>query len=449
LKTTYNHNKWSRVIKPSRQPFYPGKKQYPLPELRGLKKVLNQWGGATAAIFNYAHFTNDMCLTLIIPLLPMVKASLGLSYTQSGLLITALNVTSGVSQLPMGWLGDRINRGTLIAIGLLGVSLTTLAVGLSPAYYPMLLVLIVMGIFSGAYHPISNTILAGYLEPERRGKVIGLHVLGGAMGCAFSPLLGGVIADSLGWRFSFIILCITVLLAAILVFWKVRLSEHRHNGLGLSQTSINNGTQVKAKPGLASLGKILRPIAVICVLAVITQFVSVGAENFIPLYLVDKHSIVAAHAAMWMGVMRGGGMAGSIFGGWFSDKWGRENALYFAIIGIGPVLCLITILPFNAVFVVMLVLFGAFSFMRYPTFQTLLIDFTPPQLRATMLGLYFFLMMEGMSLAQPIVGYFTDIWGINQVFRVIGLITVGLSVVTLFWAIKNRSSTNTLSTGSD
>lgn len=418
-------------------------------ELRGLKKILNRWGGATAAIFNYAHFTNDMSLTLIIPLLPLVKAGLGLSYTQSGLLITALNVTSGVSQLPMGWLGDRINRGTLIAIGLLGVSLTTLAVGLSPAYYPMLLVLVVMGIFSGAYHPVSNTILADYLEPERRGKVIGLHVLGGAMGCAFSPLLGGIIADNLGWRFSFIILCIPVLLAALLVFWKVRLSERRHNGGGLSQTSISNGTQEKAKPGLASIGKVLRPIAVICVLAILMQLVSVAAENFIPLYLVDKHSIAAAQAAMWMGVMRGGGMAGSLFGGWFSDKWGRENALYFAIIGIGPVLYLVTILPFNAVFVIMLVLFGAFAFMRYPAFQTLLIDVTPPQLRATVLGLYFFLMMEGMSIAQPIVGYFTDIWGINQVFRVIGLITVGLSVVTLFWAIKNRSSANTLSAGSD
>ena len=94
-----------------------------------------------------------------------------------------------------------------------------------------------------------------------------------------------------------------------------------------------------------------------------------------------------------------------------------------------------------------LVLFGVFAFMKYPAFQTLLVDVTPPQLRATVLGLYFFSMMEGMSLAQPIVGYFIDIWGINQVFSVIGLITVGLSVVTLFWAIKNRSSANTLSTG--
>ena len=367
---------------------------------------------------------------------------------QSGLLITAFSVTSGFSQLPMGWLGDRINRRMIIAIGLLGVSLTTLAVGLSPTYYPMLLILVVMGIFSGAYHPVSNTILAGYIELKRRGKVIGLHLLGGAMGCAFSPILGGLIADKLGWRFSFIILCIPVLLAALLILWKLKLSERPHNSGGLSQTSISNGTQ-GAKTGLASLGKALRPIAVICVLAILVQFISVAAENFIPLYLVDKHNIAAAHAAMWLGVMRGGGMAGSLLGGWLSDKWSRENALYLAIIGTGPVLFLVTILPFNAVFVVMFVLFGVLAFMKYPPFQTLLVDIAPPQLRATLLGLYFFFMMEGMSLAQPIVGYFIDIWGINQVFSAIGLITVGLSVVTLFWAIINRSSANTLSTSSD
>ena len=45
---------------------------------------------------------------------------------------------------------------------------------------------------------------------------------------------------------------------------------------------------------------------------------------------------------------------------------------------------------------------------RQPALQTLLLDTTPPQLRATVIGLYFFLSMEGRSLVQPVAGYFMD-----------------------------------------
>ncbi len=405
-------------------------------ELRSLKKLLHRWGGATTALFTYTHFSHDMSTSLLVPLLPFIKASLGLSYLQSGLLISAYTITSGFSQVLMGWLGDRTSRRLVLAVGLAGISLATLAVGLSPAYYPMLFIFVIMGIFAGAYHPSSNSMLAGYFEPERRGSVLGLHILGGTMGLALSPVLGGLIADNLGWRFAFIILCIPALIAVLLVLKKFRLLERINSDEQLSQVSISNGTQAKAIPRLSSLSNILRPIAIICALAVLTQFVAGCAESFIPLYLVDKHAISTAYAAMWLSVIRGGGMAGSLLGGWLSDKWGRENVVFLAIIATGPALYLLTMLPFNAALIVIFILFGVLMQMRQPALQTLLLDTTPPQLRATVIGLYFFLGMEGRSLVQPIAGYFMDIWGIVQVFNVIALITIMLSVVTLFWAIR-------------
>ena len=338
----------------------------------------------------------------------------------------------------MGWLGDRTSRRLVIAIGLLGVSLTTLAIGLSPAYYPMLFILVIMGVFSGAYHPSSSSMLSEYFEPERRGSVLGFHVLGGTIGFATAPVLGGLIADMLGWRFAFIILSIPALVAVPLVLKKFRLPERAHHGERLSQTPIGNGVPVKAIPKLSSLGKVLRPIAVVCVLTILTQLIAGSAMAFILLFLVGKHYISAVYAAMLMGVIRGGGMAGVLLGGWLSDRWGRKNVLFMAIVATGPVLYLLTILPFNAALIVIFVLFGLLMAMRQPVIQTLLLDTAPPQLRATVIGIYFFLGIEGMSLMQPIAGHFMDIWGITQVFHIIALISIALSVVTLLWAIRSK-----------
>ena len=90
-------------------------------------------------------------------------------------------------------------------------------------------------------------------------------------------------------------------------------------------------------------------------------------------------------------------------------------------------------MPFNLALIATFVLFGMVMYMRQPAMQTLLMDTVPAQLRATVLGAYFFLSMEGMSLLQPVAGQFMDIFGIVQVFNIIALIGVALSLVALFW----------------
>jgi len=157
---------------------------------------------------------------------------------------------------------------------------------------------------------------------------------------------------------------------------------------------------------------------------------------FIPIYLVDKHNIAPGYAAMMLGIIRGAGIVGSLFGGWLSDRWGRKNAIFLSLVATGPALYLLTILTFNAGLIMVFILFGMFMYMRQATVQPLLMDSVPAHLRATVFGIYFGLSMEGMSLVQPVAGHFMDIFGIVQVFTVIALISVGLSIVALFLAKK-------------
>ena len=124
-------------------------------------------------------------------------------------------------------------------------------------------------------------------------------------------------------------------------------------------------------------------------------------------------------------------MFGSLLGGWLSDKWGRRNAIFLALITTGPILYAATQLPFNAVLIVLLVAFGVVMYMRQVTIQALLMDSTPSYLRATVFGIYFGLSMEGMSLLQPVAGHFMDIFGIAEVFHIIALASVALSLVAV------------------
>ena len=88
--------------------------------------------------------------------------------------------------------------------------------------------------------------------------------------------------------------------------------------------------------------------------------------------------------------------------------------------------------------IVIFVLFGMFMNMRPAAMQPLLMDSIPPEVRATVLGIYFGLSMEGMSLIQPVAGHFMDIFGIVQVFNIIALITIALSVGALLLAKRPK-----------
>jgi MFS family permease len=394
--------------------------------------VFRQWGGGTASFFTYTHLTQDLCTGLLTAMLPLVKEGLGLTYLQSGILLSAYTITSGLSQIPGGWIGDRIRRNIVVAVGLGGVGLATVAVGLSPSYYPMIAILIIMGILAGGYHPSAVSMLSGYYGEAQRGKVIALHMVGGSIGFSIGPLLGGLIAEHLGWRFAFIILGLPAIFVVPIIMKRFALVEKATGLLSSSKTPEDELPRAR-KPGIF---QVLRPIVIILLLCVTTQLIAGVAMAFIPLYLVDKHGVAPTFAAVLMGILRIGGISGSLVGGWLSDGWGRKRAIILSLVITGPVLYLVTLLPYNAGLVAVLILFGMCRYMTQAAAQPYLMDTVPAYLRATAFGIYFGLALEGQSLIQPLAGHFMDIYGIASVFSIVAIVSLGVSLATLLLAKK-------------
>jgi len=158
--------------------------------------------------------------------------------------------------------------------------------------------------------------------------------------------------------------------------------------------------------------------------------------SFIPLFLVDVHHQTAAAGSMWVTIIRMGGLAGSLAGGWLTDRWGRLRTIFLTLALFGPVVLLLTYLPFGVGLGIVFVLFGWLLSMRETTMQTYLMDRAPPQLRATVFGIYFGFGQQGTSIIQPAAGDLMDTFGISSVFNVIAYISAGLSVLAVIIAIR-------------
>jgi MFS family permease len=95
-----------------------------------------------------------------------------------------------------------------------------------------------------------------------------------------------------------------------------------------------------------------------------------------------------------------------------------------------------TKLSFGAGLVIIFILFGWLMTMRETTTQTILMDNSPPGLRATIVGIYFSFGQQGSSIIQPVAGNFMNTIGIVDVFTFMAFLSIGFSVLALILAFK-------------
>src|SRR5260370_14503097 len=79
---------------------------------------------AVLALVNFVNFADRQ---VIVPLVPLLRAHLGISDAQLGSLQTWLLVVLAIASIPFGFLADRLSRKQIIARGILHLSIATFA----------------------------------------------------------------------------------------------------------------------------------------------------------------------------------------------------------------------------------------------------------------------------------------------------------------------------------
>ena len=382
------------------------------------------------ALFVLAHFAHHLLTALPIPLLPMIREDFALSYTQSGLVISAFSLSYGISQLPAGWLADRIGRQMLITIGICGVALAGLLVGLSQTYIMMVIFLALMGLLGGGYHPSAPALISAAVEPKDLGRALGFHMIGGSASYFVAPLIAAAIAVAWGWRGAFIGLAVPAALFGIVLCVMVarRVATQQADQ---SATRIDQQT-----PPATGYWHRLIPFIIV---NIATQAVTFSTISFIPLFLVDHFGTTEETAAALVAVVYAAGLWAGPLGGYLSDRWGRIPVILFVCFSVGPVIYLLNVVPYGLGLGAVLLAIGMLTYIRSPVSQAYVIDQTSERRRSTVLGIYFFAGTESGALLTPAVGYLIDRLGFHSTFTIAGVAVVAVTLVCSIWLRGSRS----------
>ena len=282
--------------------------------------------GYVLLILTGVYTFNFIDRQILVILQESIKADLGLSDTQLGLLtgfaFAIFYVTLG---LPIARYADRSNRKNIVAISLSVWSLMTALSGFVLNYWQLLLARIGVGVGEAGGSPPAHSIISDYFPPEKRATALSIYSMGIYIGILFGYLAGGWLDQYFGWRIAFMAIGVPGILYAIVVFFTVKEPERGQLDTPIQQAATTNDLIVVTKQLLSYKTFIF--LAFACSL---NAFGSYGVGNFTPPFLYRVHSLDSATIGTWLSLTTGfGGGLGVFLGGYLADKLGRRDVRWY------------------------------------------------------------------------------------------------------------------------
>lgn len=160
---------------------------------------------------------------IILPAFPDIGEQLGVSSRELGLTLSSFFITFALAQLVVGPLADRYGRKKLVLGGLSIFIVGTVVGGLADSLETLIVGRIIQALGVCAAAVLARAIARDLFEGETLARALSLTMIASAAAPGFSPLVGSVLATTLGWRAIFILVGLAAF--AVAAFYANTLGE--------------------------------------------------------------------------------------------------------------------------------------------------------------------------------------------------------------------------------
>lgn len=365
-------------------------------------------------------------MSMVIPFLPLFVKDLGVTELSevkrwSGLVFSGVFITAVVATPVWGWLGDRIGKKKMVLRAIFGLAVSQFLIGLSQDVYQLFLFRMIQGALSG-FIAASLTLVSANTPKEHSGYAIGFLASSTAAGNLLGPFVGGLLADTFGYRNVFFITSVLCAISGFLVLFFVKEINKTRNTDG---HIWDNYKFVHKSP----------PLKYAMILLIISAASISMIQPLFALFIEKKLTNVTYLATITgsiFGVMGLFQLIASPFWGKLNDKREIRKNLFFALIGagIGYALHVVTVgvwelVPIRALLGLCIggVLPSLFSFIN---------KLIPDQRKGGVMGIASSFTMLGNLVGPVSSGYIASYTSIELVFILSGAILAGSSLIAYF-----------------
>lgn len=192
----------------------------------------------TLAVVAFAQLMVVLDATIVNIALPAAQADLGFSDADRQWVVTSYSLAFGSLLLVGGRLDDRLGARTGFVVGLAGFAVASALGGWAQGFGVLIAARAVQGVFAALLAPAALSILSiTFRGTKDQGRAFGVYGAVAGGGGAVGLLLGGVLTDSLSWRwclFVNVVIAVVVIAGALALLPRevTRAAKARTDGVG-------------------------------------------------------------------------------------------------------------------------------------------------------------------------------------------------------------------------
>ena len=258
-------------------------------------------------------------------MLPLVKSEWEMSAGQAGLIQSAWHFGYLCSLFTIGFLSDRYGARRVFLTASIAASITAMIFALyAHDFRSAALLYGLTGLFSGGSYTPGLTLIAERFGPAERGRSMGFYLAAASAGYGIALLATGLVAPSIGWRGALILNAAGPVLGALLAMYALR---HTPNVIHPHPEGQARELPIKA------VWK-NKPAMLVTWSYTFHSWELLGVKAWLPAFFAAAAALsgstllqAASLGAGLTAITYFAAMAGSVGGGWLSDRYGRTTTI--------------------------------------------------------------------------------------------------------------------------
>lgn len=154
-------------------------------------------------LLSFATFSSMAAQRICDAMLPELSRVFSVSLAQAAQVVSVFAVVYGLAQLLYGPLGDRLGKFRIVTFATLGCSLGSIMAVFAASLDMLVLARVLVALGAAAIIPLSLAWIGDAVAYDQVQETLARVGLGTTLGIVGGQLVGGLLTDTLGWRWAF------------------------------------------------------------------------------------------------------------------------------------------------------------------------------------------------------------------------------------------------------